>query len=245
LAEGGRAAIVASAGFLWLLALLFCVDVAFVVVHVAKPYFDALRPHYFSLEADRGLAEIYQYGKQAFIVGAMMVCWSRTRSVSFGVWAALFAFLLWDDSHAVHEQIGEALGAAWALPAVIGLRPRDFGEILFALAVGTVTLAALLLVHLRERGVAIVPTVNLILLLVALAVCGVVVDAIHVVAYFGGSRFAWLLTVIEDGGELAVMSVIVVYAWQLAAHGLHARWHLPRSANLARMLGGRTAYEPV
>jgi len=246
LADHGRGTALASSAVLWLLAVLLCVDVAFIAMHVAKPYFEVLRPHYFSLEADRGLSEYYQYLKQAAVVVAMLWCWRRTASPSFFVWSLFFAFMLYDDSHAVHEQIGETLASAWALPASFGLRPRDVGEILFVLAVGVVTLAVLVVVSVRERGVAIVPTVNVLLLLAALAICGVLVDAIHVVAYFSGSRLAWLLTVIEDGGELMVMSVIVAYAWQLAAHGLRARWHLPRSSDLARLLSGRvTTYEAI
>jgi hypothetical protein len=239
-AEHGRGTALASSAVLWSLALLVCIDLIFIAIHVAKPYIDALRPHYFSLEADRGISEYYQYVKQGAVVVAMLWGWRRTASPSFFVWSLFFAFLLYDDSSALHEQVGETLGAAWALPASFGLRPQDVGEILFALAVGIVTLVVLAVANARERGVALVPTVNiLLLLLAALAVCGVLVDAIHVVAYFSGSRLAWVWTIIEDGGELVVMSFIVAYAWQLAAHGSRARWHLPRSGDLARLLGGR------
>ena len=245
-ADHERGTALASSAVLWLLAVLVCVDVAFIALHVAKPYFEVLRPHYFSLEADRGLSEYYQYFKQAAVVVAMLWCWRRTASPSFFIWSLFFTFMLYDDSHSLHEQVGETLGAAWALPASSGLRPQDIGELLFALAVGVVTLAVLAVVSVRERGVAMVPTVNIMLLLAALAICGVLIDALHVVAYFSGSRFAWLLTVIEDGGELVVMSVIVAYACQLAAYGLRASWHLPRSSELARLLGGRvTTYEAI
>jgi hypothetical protein len=222
-----------------LLAALACVDIVFVALHVAKPYFDALRPHYFSLEADRGLSELYQYAKQIAVVAAMLWCWRRTKSPSFALWAAFFAFMLYDDSYSVHERVGEVLGAAFAFPAIFGLRPQDWGELAFAAAVGALMLGLLAIFSARDRGATLAPTINLVLLLAALAVCGVIVDLIHVVAYYGGSRLAWILTVVEDGGELVVMSAITAYACNLAAYGFAARWRLSDLKDFGRVLRPR------
>ena len=67
-----------------------------------------------------------------------------------------------------------------------------------------------------ERREAVAPSIKLALMLGALVVCGVVVDAIHVIAYFSQSSLAWMLAIVEDGGELLVMSLIAAYAYQLA-----------------------------
>jgi hypothetical protein len=198
-----------------------------VTIHLAKPYFEALRPHHFSLEADRGIAEYYQYLKQAIVVLAMLWCWRRTKATSFLVWTVFFALMLYDDSHSLHERLGEQLAAAWALPSVFGLRPQDLGELTFAATVAVLMLSLLLVVDVVERGAATAHTLNIVLLLAALAVCGVLVDAVHVIAYFSGSRLAWVLAVMEDGGELLVMSLIAAYACRLAAHGLRAQVPLP------------------
>jgi len=112
---------------------------------------------------------------------------------------------------------GEWLAAAWALPAVFGLRPQDLGEILFAALVAVATLCALAASLVRERGAALAPSIVVTALLAMLAVFGVLVDALHVIAYFAESRWSWVLAVVEDGGELVVMSAIVAYTWWLAA----------------------------
>lgn len=225
-----------------LLALLVALDVALVALHVAKPYFPALRPHFYSLEADRGLAEWYQYFKQAGIVLGLLACWRSAREWPFVVWSATFAWLLIDDSFELHERAGEAAAIAWSLPAVSSLRPQDIGEILYALAAALSILSALAIsLRYARRGAAAAPSVNLVALLAALAFCGVVIDAVHVVAYFAGSRLAWILTVIEDGGELFVMSVIAAYCWHLAAGGWRA--DRPASTRLAALDVGRTVAE--
>ena len=200
-----------------LLGALVCVDFLLVALHVAKPYFAALRPHHFSLEADQGIAEYFQYLKQAAIIVSLFLCWRWTRMPSFLVWTIFFAFMLYDDSQSVHERVGEWLAVAWALPALFGLRPQDLGEILFASFVALATLGALGATLAREHASAIVHSINVALLLVLLTVFGVAVDALHVVAYFAESRWSWMLAVIEDGGELLVMSAIAVYACGLAA----------------------------
>lgn len=221
---------------LLLLALLVTLDAALVVLHVAKPYFAALRPHFYSLEADRGLAEWYQYLKQAGAVLCLLVCWRGSREWPFLLWGATFALLLLDDSFELHERAGEAAAIVWSLPAVGRLRPQDVGEILYAVVVGLSILAALTIGLRRVRGgYSVAPSVNLVVLLTALAFCGVVVDALHVVAYFGGSRFAWILTVLEDGGEMFVMSVIVAYVWHLAAGG----WRPDERSRLGALDVGR------
>lgn len=202
---------------LLLLGLLWIADLALIAVHVAKPYFAILRPQLFSLEADRGVAEYFQYAKEATIVYCLFVYWYRTNAHTFLVWSLFFAFTLVDDSFALHERFGEFAASAWLLPALLGLRPQDVGEGLFALFVGTLTLAAVATTARNESGrIAIVPSINIAALLGALAVCGVLADALHVIAYFRGSRWAWVLAIVEDGGELVVMSAIVAYCVSLA-----------------------------
>jgi hypothetical protein len=241
-ADHGRGATLGFSAVLSLLAILFCADLVLVTIHLAQPYFEALRPRHFSLEADRGIAEYYQYLKQAIVVLAMLWCWRRTKAPSFFVWSLFFALMLYDDSHSLHEGVGEDLAAAWALPGVFGLRPQDLGELLFAAAVGVLTVSLLLAVNAFERGAAAAHTLNVVLLLAALAVCGVLVDAIHVIAYFSGSRLAWVLAVIEDGGELLIMSLITAYAGRLAVYGLRAR--LPLPLDVGRLLRGSfTGYQ--
>jgi hypothetical protein len=210
-----RPAVSTSASIGVLLAALVSVDLALIALHLAKPYFELLRPHYFSLEADGGIAESYGYVKEGAVVVAMLLCWKRRRSPTFFVWSVVFAILLIDDSFSLHERVGEWLGIELGLPGWLGLRPQDVGELLFAAVLGCATLALLGAAIARERGAAVAPSITLAVLLGALVLCGVVIDAVHVIAYFSRSSLAWVLTIVEDGGELLVMSLIAGYAYKL------------------------------
>jgi hypothetical protein len=103
------------------------------------------------------------------------------------------------------------------MPALFGLRPQDLGELLFAVLVGSFTLAVIAIAARSESGgIAIAPCITIAVLLGALAFCGVIVDALHVIAYLQASRWAWILAIIEDGGELVVMSATAAYCYALA-----------------------------
>ena len=171
---------------------------------------------WFSLATDRGAGELFQYGKEAVLIGAGVVLFRRSRQWLYLALAALVAGLLLDDAFQFHERAGEALARAWSLPGGDAVRPQDLGEIAaLALWVGpVVALAGLAYLrasaearaHARAFGVGIA----------LLAAFGVGVDLLHrTVAGVWGLDFA--LASLEEGGELAVMSVIVAAAVRVAA----------------------------
>ena len=69
-------------------------------------------------------------------------------------WSGFFGFLMLDDALQLHERIGLWLGRRLGLPAVGGLRPDDFGEILVAGTVGASLLLVLVLAWRRDRETA-------------------------------------------------------------------------------------------
>lgn len=222
----GKTRFESTTAALTLLILLLCADLAFIVLHIIYVETGWLHGSDFSLEADRGLPEAFQYVKQFWIAVALaLTCW-RTRISVYGSWALVFAFLLVDDAAQLHENVGRWLGQEYSLPAVFGLRSDDLGELIFAGMVGLsmVTLVGIAVMRADAQLQRICR--DMLLLVGALAFLGVVVDTLHVIAYFKRSLWAQILLLVEDGGEMLVMSILTAYTFQIATHKGHTQLDL-------------------
>ena len=209
-----------------LMLLLLCADAAFILLHLINVETGWLRGNRISLEDDGGPAELFQYLKEFWIVVCMVVAFTSTRHVVYLSWAFVFVFLLADDAGRIHEGVGGWLAQRYDLPAPFGLRAKDIGELLFAGAIG---LAAIGVVGLAVRlGTEQCRRISrdLGLLVVALAVVGVLVDMLHTIAYMERSLLAQVLLVVEDGGEMLVMSALTGYAFHVASHVGRTRFDL-------------------
>jgi hypothetical protein len=214
--------------------LLVCGDLVFIAMHVGHITTPALRGAHYSLEADGGLAEFYQYMKQFWLVICLTAAYFQRRETPFLCWSGLFGFLLLDDAVQIHERAGIWLGRQLGLPAAFGLRPDDFGELIVAGFVGGTLLLTLAFTLWRERGPSWRMSRDLLILTGALAACGVVLDTIHVVAYFRAPAFSSLLAMLEDGGEMLIVSALTAYAFNVILHGGNSR------LNLWRVLRGQS-----
>lgn len=191
------------------LALLLAADLLFVVLHLFhhySPYFSDLG---FSLVRERSFSEVFQYVKEYWI--ALMFLWiGRLMSWTYWAWAVLFGYLLVDDSFSIHERIGVWLAERLDLGSYAMLRPRDLGELAASALVGIVLLslaiAAYRLGDERFRRT----SRRILLLLLLLAFFGVIVDMLHIMAN-DIPQLSTLLGALEDGGEMAVMSLISWY----------------------------------
>jgi hypothetical protein len=209
-----------------LLLLLVCADAGFALLHLISVETGWLREAKISLEADGGPAEIYQYVKEFWIVVCMIFAFASTRRAVYTSWALVFLFLLVDDAGKVHEQVGAWLGQRYALPAPFGLRPDDIGELAFAGAVGVTMLAVVGVAVRRGTEQCLRISRDMFGLIFVLALLGVCVDMLHVIAYLGGSLLAQVLLIVEDGGEMVVMSALTAYAFHIASHAGRTRFDL-------------------
>jgi hypothetical protein len=207
-----------SASTTTLLLLLICGDLAFILLHLVNVETRWLQGVRISLEAEGGMPETYQYIKEFWIAACMAATFWRTRVPVFAIWAGIFAFLLVDDAGQIHEQMGVWLGQLNVLPTMFGLRQNDVGELLFAGAIGVVTVTSVGLAYWRGSEQTRRISRDVLLLVLALAVMGVFVDVLHVISYLQQSLFAQVLLVIEDGGEMLVMSTLTAYCFHVASH---------------------------
>ncbi len=192
------------------LVFLLAVDAVFFGLHLFHRFgIDAFLAPQFNLTSEIGYAESFQHLKELGIAASLLVLAVRVRSNSAALWGLFFAYLMLDDSIEVHESMGLWLSQEMALSARWGLRAVDFGELVWSGFVAAV-FALLLFAAWRQADPASRRLVrHLLALFAALAFFGVVVDMLHSVA--NAHQIAGL-GVVEDGGEMLVMSIIFAYA---------------------------------
>lgn len=201
-----------------LLLLLLAADLAFIVLHVLYVETSLLRGRPFSLEADNGLPEAFQYVKQFWVALCMAAMFRRVRQVIYIGWTLVFTFLLLDDAFQFHEHMGQWLGEQYALPVAFGLRPDDVGELLFAAFVGGITTLIIGFGYWHGDADARIVSRDMVIMVIVLAGLGVGVDILHVISYFNAPLLAQFLLIFEDGGEMLVVSAIVAYMVNVLNH---------------------------
>ncbi|MDQ3186390.1 MAG: hypothetical protein M3Q16_08080 [Pseudomonadota bacterium] len=207
-----------------LLVLLLSADVAFLLLHI----FNKLSPMpnvLFDLSKDDGYSEMFQYIKEYWIAIVLFAMYWRTREGIYGTWALLFTYALCDDGLAIHERVGEVLVSQWNYAPALGLRAQDFGELTVSVVVGSAFLVLITYFYLRCSNNAKNVSKDLALLFGLLVFFGVFVDMVNSIV--NG------LTMVEEAGEMATMSMITVYVVRLLERQGHVTvslWQLIKAA---------------
>lgn len=189
--------------------LLLVTDISFMILHIIYAYTDLTPNKYFSIELDRGYAEIFQYIKTYWIAILLCVLALRLRSILYFIWSGLFFYLLLDDYFQIHENVGLIISNKLAFTSWLNLRGQDFGELAVSAGIGLVFLIGIGTAYYFGDRVSRQISRYLIKMLCALAVCGIIVDMLHVA--IGSPSLDPLFALLEDGGELVVMSVIACF----------------------------------
>jgi hypothetical protein len=201
-----------------LLWLLLAGDLLFLSLHVLflQGYFSDT---YFSIEQDRGFGEVFQYVKQYWTFLAFGLVAALRRESHYGAWSVLFGYLLVDDWFTLHERAGLEIVSRLPLPVPYALRPGDIGELLFMALIGSLFAPVLLLSYSRASAAARSAGRRMACLLAALVFFGAGIDTLHQLSH--GTILYNLVGAIEDGGEMAVMSLICTYAISLRGRTLY------------------------
>lgn len=196
--------------------LLFLSDLFFVVVHclVELGFFEAYYT-LLSITTDQSIPEIFQYLKELWIAFILGTVFLLRRDLIYLFWAILFFFFLIDDFAAVHEQIGALISQDMNIIPRFGLRSTDFGELFAILVVGVLFSLALLFVFLRSNREGKVTSIVLMSLVLGLVFFGVVIDMVHAASSNWSKYLSKFLAVVEDGGEMIMMSAILWYTFNI------------------------------
>jgi hypothetical protein len=205
---------IASPTPLIVLAVLIAGDLLFVGLHLLHLQTSLLPSNRWSIGQDHGVGEMFQYMKFVFICLVLGRLFVRTHWRALLGWIAVFAFLLIDDAGRIHERFGLAL-AGWAhLPDLGPVRASDIGELVYALLVGLLALPIVAIGWLRSVPPARAISADLTVFLLGLAGCGVGADLLHRI--LSATVVDWLVGLLEDGGEMLVLSATCAYVIQWA-----------------------------
>ena len=207
----GLRAILRAPGTRELLVLMLCTDALLIGAHLVQSFTPYLSGQSFHLATERGFGEVFQYVKVFWVAVSFLWLAVHTAQRAHFVWPLIFGYLLVDDAFRVHEQAGSMVVRHLALTPRIGLHAQDLGELAVFALIGASSLLLIGLAYLRGSAAfrSIARRIGALLVLFAFFAGGV--DMVHSTV----DRIPLLntlLTVLEDGGELVVLSAICAYA---------------------------------
>lgn len=197
------------------LVMLLVIDLAMITFHLTMTYLGNPEAETFHLGIDRSYSEFFQYAKYVWAVMMLLLLSVQHRAGIYAAWAVVCTYVLVDDAFMLHENVGRAVLAAFPQG---GETAMHMGELGFLAAVCVVLGAVVLIAHRRARPPHSAASSTLTALFAALVFFGIVVDAAHSFVAPGSALDA-PLTVLEDGGEMVVLSVVVAFVFALAFCG--------------------------
>jgi hypothetical protein len=184
---------------------------------------------------------MYQYLKWFWISILLVYVSILRRSFSYIVWVLVFAYFLCDDALRIHEDVGKHIARNLILTppfglrlpylgelagrldyvdpkeiiVMLGLRLQDIGELAVSAAAGLILSPLVIWAYLHGSQAFKKMSQDMLLLILALAFFGVFVDMADISIDLG-EKVAFILEVIEDGGEMLVASLILWYVFLLS-----------------------------
>lgn len=198
---------------LWgLLLLLWATTALYLVMHLGHRFLGVPWHPAFDLGTERGYGEVFFQMLTGWSILLLVIAAVRRRAATLLVWAAFTAYLLADDYFMVHERIGTwfALNVMY-----VGRLSTHLGEGIWMLTIGILVVVSIVVAYRLTGPEVRRITITLGAIYAALAFFGVVVDAIHS-PFIDIPIIDPVFIALEDGGEIAVMSVLVVFLISLA-----------------------------
>ncbi|MES2831833.1 MAG: hypothetical protein V4695_07575 [Pseudomonadota bacterium] len=208
-----------------LLLMVVIADFLFVALHLLLFKTTLLSNPLLNIEMDKGYAELFQYLKYLWIILLLSSVCLKEKAVCYVPWVVLFAYFLLDDALGLHESAGYQIGTFLSFTPPFGLRPDDIGEFLVSVSAGLIILPLIVVAYLRSTRAFRKFSHDLILLVMVLVFFGVAVDMVHM-ALHDHATIAFYLGVLEDGGEMLSLSLILWYAFLVLMRTQKARVYL-------------------
>jgi hypothetical protein len=196
----------------WLLVLFLLADLAFIVLHLLYTYTSLLPSNSFSIEKPSGYSEVFQYIKELGLAALFLLLGIRKWKSLYFVFSLLFLYFFIDDAFELHERYGAVLADFFNLPPLFGLRPIDLGELLVFLFFGVHFLAFIGLNYSQSDRSTRTLSKTILVMIMLLILAGVVADMIHILLPHPA------LAILDDGGEMFIMSVIAWFVYRHSAN---------------------------
>lgn len=203
-----------------LLLLFVAADLAFVALHVINDA--SIHDPLYALDVDRSYSDVFQQVKLFWLALLLGLVSIEKRIPLYGAWAAMFGYLVLDDAFGLRERAGAWIAAQVdALSPPLGFAGQELGELAAAAGSGGVLLAVIALLFRSSGWDARSVSKDLLLLFGVLVFFDVFFDPIQAIT--GLSWAHAVAIVIEDAGELIVLSLMVAYAFGLWLRNAAAR----------------------
>lgn len=190
---------------------LLAADALFVLLHVLQISGTLSDPRLL-LSWDHGYAELFGYAQAATATTLLFLVYRRRAEAVYLAWSLVLVAVIADDALIIHERVAHALAPRLPLPSRLGPSPQNITELVVLGAIGAALLVLIAWAHRRSGAQARADSRGLLLLLAVLGFFVVVVDRMHAALAGGAGDVAGIL---EDGGELIVLSLILAYAVNL------------------------------
>jgi hypothetical protein len=196
-----------------LLLLLLLGDLVFIILHIIHVYTPHLPERLYSLTLDRGHSEFFQYTKELWIAVLLLIAAIQHRKGLYAIFSLLFLYFLIDDSFEFHENFGELLSDLLHFQPAFGLRPVDIGELAVSTSFGLLFLLLIAASFYLSDRVTRRISLYLLGLILLLVFFGVFLDMFEIM--IKDNAASRVLRIIEEGGEMVVMSTITWFAFRL------------------------------
>ncbi len=198
------------------LLLLLCADVALIMLHITVTIANP-DPSLCSVSGVCAYMDVYRVVKLFWVVILLASICRLSGRASYASWVFVFTCYVLDDALHLHQQLGDRIArtAETQLLPGVPLQPRYF-------QLAVLAIAGILLMGIVAWTYAKSPTGfrkmsnDIFLFLGALAFFGLIVDLATALKF--GPPLLFGLGIVEDGGELVVVSLIVWYAFRLAMY---------------------------
>lgn len=170
--------------------------------------------NFFSITTDDSPAEIFNFVKLTIVVGLLGIACARTRAPVFLAAAAAFSYAMLDDLLMIHERVAEAMTGTMSNVALFGgLRWQDIAELAALGVPGLFFVVMIWLTGRKRSGDEAVFALLFGSAFIALGAFAAVVDSLHQVVEGYSIWIGKVLSVVEDGGEMLVISFTVALAF--------------------------------
>lgn len=192
-----------------LLFILIAIDLIFIALHISRGIFGFPQKSAFSIAQERGYAEIYQYLKELSVAFMLYKLGELRREKLYLSWSFMYLYIFLDDFIGLHELGGRLSTTILPNSLPLNIQVNDLGEVLFSLAAFGICGLLILIAYLRSKPDIRRTSHPLILLLFLLIFTGGALDFVHSLVSI---PVIWdILGLLEDGGEMLVMSFTVYY----------------------------------
>jgi hypothetical protein len=204
-----------------LLLLLLLADLFFIFFHILHLAPDEWLPFFsnnaFAITEDLGIAEGFQYIQEYWVFLLLGFLALRKHKRELIGWSLLYGYFLCDDMFGIHERLGDfiaaLIGSRFDSLLFAHLEMDDIGEVIGILGIGLLFALLLIPTFLRLKPEARPVFRTLTWLLAGLLFFGIGLDLLD--RLVDSHAIQEMFKLMEDGGEMLVMSVTCWYAYTL------------------------------